>query len=73
MADHGGMDLHATVGDKIEIDTTHVGEGRRTGAIVEVLGSGDQVHYRVRWDDGHESSFFPGSGAHIIHRHQTAP
>jgi hypothetical protein len=23
------------------------------------------VHYRVRWDDGHESLYFPGSDAHL--------
>lgn len=67
------MDLHATVGDRIEIEGTHVGEGRRSGEVIELLGKGDNVHYRVRWQDGHESTFFPGSSAHVIHRHQTAP
>ena len=26
----------------------------------------DVVHYRVRWDDGHESIFFPGSTTHVV-------
>jgi hypothetical protein len=25
------------------------------------------VHYRVRWDDGHEAIFYPGSDAHTVH------
>ena len=33
--------------------------------ILEVLGTRGHRHYRVRWDDGHESIFFPGSDAII--------
>ena len=42
-----------------------VGDAARSGQIVEVLGGSPHPHYRVRWDDGHESLFFPGSDAVI--------
>ena len=29
-------------------------------------------HYRVRWDDGHESTFFPGTDAYVVHVHHPA-
>lgn len=45
-----------------------VGEARHVGEIVEVLGR-DRPRYRVRWDDGHESLYFPGSDATIRHGH----
>jgi len=35
--------------------------------ILEVLGEPSHRHYRVRWDDGRESIFFPGSDATIRH------
>ena len=34
----------------------------RHGLILEVLGHGEHEHYRVRWDEEHESIFYP-SGA----------
>jgi hypothetical protein len=60
------MDLHARVGDHIVVDTGHVGEGRREGEVLEVLGDGDTVHYRMRWADGHESIFYPSVTAHVV-------
>jgi uncharacterized protein DUF1918 len=55
-------------GDLVVVAGHHVGERGRTGEILELLG--DVVHrrYRVRWDDGHESIFHPGSDAVIEHR-----
>lgn len=39
------------------------------GEIVEVLGTASEVHYHVRWQDGHESYFFPGAGGvTILHK-----
>lgn len=61
------MDIHAKVGDKIVVDTSELGSPPRTGEVLEVLGEGDTAHYRVRWDDGHESVFYPGSTAHAVH------
>lgn len=61
------MDLHAKVGDHIVVDTGHVGDGRREGEVMEILGEDDTTHYRVRWSDGHESVFYPGVTAHVFH------
>lgn len=51
----------ARAGDLIEIRGIP-GSDTRHGVISEVLGEGEHVHYRVRWDEQHESLFFPGSG-----------
>ena len=42
-----------------------VGEHASTGVIEEVLGEPDHPHYRVRWEDGHESVYYPSSDATI--------
>ena len=59
------------VGAVIEIHGHRLGEKPRTGEILEVLGELAQEHYRVRWDDGHESIFYP-SGDATIRRAKTA-
>jgi hypothetical protein len=58
-------DWHAAVGDVIVIEGHHVGDSRRTGEILEVLGSPGHQHYRVRWDDDRETVFYPSSDATI--------
>lgn len=58
--------LHGEVGDVIEIAATHVGGSRRIGEILEVLGSAGHEHYRVRWDDGRETLFYPTGHASIL-------
>lgn len=58
--------MRAKVGDEILVDGPHLGDPRRGGEVLEVREQGDVVHYRVRWEDGHESIFFPGSDAHVI-------
>lgn len=35
------------------------GAPNRRGVITEVLGEGVHRHYRVKWDEEHESLFFP--------------
>ena len=55
----------AHVGDLIVIHEHRLGEPRREGEILEVLGSTEHAHYRVRWDDGHEALFYPGGDAVI--------
>ena len=63
----------AEVGDLIVIEGHRVGDAKRTGEIVEVLGEAEHEHYRVRWDD-HESIFYPSSGdATIKHRSRRRP
>ena len=56
-------------GDVIVIEGHRVGEGRRVGEVVEVLGTAPRAHYRVRWDDGHESLFYPEAGDATIKHH----
>jgi hypothetical protein len=52
-------------GATVEVAGRRVGEVARKGEILEVLGSPDHPHYTVRWSDGHESVFYPGSDATI--------
>ena len=53
------------VGAVIEIHGHRLGEKPRTGEILEVLGESAHEHYRVRWDDGAESIFYPSGDATI--------
>ena len=50
----------ARVGDWIEIHGHTQGEPPRSALVVEVLGEEGQEHYRVRWDEEHESILYPG-------------
>ena len=49
------------MGDWIE---AHGVPGRpsRRGQIVELLGRDQHEHYRVRWDEQHESIVYPADG-----------
>jgi hypothetical protein len=58
--------MDAQVGDRIVIESRKVGGGRKSGEIVEVIAGGAGSHYRVRWDDGHESIVYPSSDASIV-------
>ena len=60
------------VGDRVVIESERVGQPAREGEILEVLGGGAAIHYRVRWQDGHESVFFPSSGSERIVRRAAA-
>ena len=53
-------------GDVIVLEEHRVGETHRIGEILEVLGEADSEHYRVRWDDGRETIFYPHSGSATI-------
>jgi Ala-tRNA(Pro) deacylase len=54
--------IDASVGDTVELSGRRVGDNARHGEILEVLGEGDHRHYRVRWEDGHETVLYPGAG-----------
>jgi hypothetical protein len=58
--------MEAKVGDEIVVDSPRTGEEPRKGEILEVLEAGGVRHYRIRWDDGHEGIFYPGSDAHVV-------
>lgn len=55
------------VGDLIETRGIH-GQPSRRGEIVELLGGEGHEHYRVRWDEQHESIVYPADGVVIIPR-----
>lgn len=60
--------MRAEVGDKIIVERHHVGEPHREAEILAVEGPDGSPPYRVRWgEDGHESLFFPGSDATVVH------
>jgi hypothetical protein len=67
--------MRATRGDRIIVRGHHVGEGQRTGEVIEVQGREGRPPYVVRWDrDGHTGLVFPGTDAVIEHpRHRTRP
>jgi hypothetical protein len=58
--------------DRIWLDSRAVGGARRTGEVLETLGTPGRPRYRVRWDDGHESIVAPGSDARVSIK-RTAP
>lgn len=57
----------ARTGDEIVITGHAVGIAPRTAVILEVLGDPGHEHFRVRWEDDHESIYFPGEDA-VVHR-----
>jgi hypothetical protein len=59
----------ARVGDWLEAHSIHGGVARR-GEVVEVLGSTGHEHYRVRWEEAHESIVFPADGVIVVPRGQ---
>ena len=52
-------------GDLVQTAGRRVGDPGRSGEIVAVLGEDDHLHYLVRWEDGHESTLYPGEGTTI--------
>jgi hypothetical protein len=54
----------AHVGDRVETRGIH-GEPPRRGEIVELLGREGHEHYRVRWDEQHESILYPADGVTV--------
>ena len=57
----------ARPGDEIVIAGHSVGTAARTAVILEILGDAGHERFRVRWEDGHESIFFPADDA-IVRR-----
>jgi len=54
-------------GDRIVIDSVHVGSPAREGEILKVVVGQLSVSYQVKWGDGHESFITPVAGtAHIL-------
>lgn len=57
--------MEAREGDRVIVEGNKVGQARRSGKIVDVMKAREAQHYRVRWDDGHETVFYPGADARI--------
>jgi hypothetical protein len=55
----------AKPGDVVVVHGHTTGEAARSGVILEVLGDPGHAHFRVRWDEEHESLYWPGSDASI--------
>ncbi len=64
-AEHTPATAH--VGDWVETRGIH-GEPSRRGRIEEILGEPGHEHYRVHWDEQHESLVYPADGVLIIHK-----
>jgi hypothetical protein len=56
----------AKAGDRIIVESQKVGTPARTGEIVEVHDSPTGPRFTVRWDDGHETTFWPHAGSVTI-------
>ena len=56
-------DIHE--GDWIEVNVIGGGPNRRA-QILEILGAPGHAHYRVRWDEQHESLHFPSEGTRFL-------
>lgn len=60
--------MDAKVGDRIIVESEKVGKPAREGEVLEIIDSPYGVGYRVRWEDGHETTFRPSAGsARIVH------
>jgi hypothetical protein len=53
------------VGDAVVVSGHQVGQPGRVGEIIEVLGEAAHPHFRVHWEDGTESIFYPSSDATV--------
>ncbi len=69
MAAENGQDVNP--GDWIEVHARTQGAPPRKGEILEVLGQPGREHYRVKWDEVHESIFYPADGVatFLMHPH----
>ena len=65
--------LPAEVGDLIQITGHVVGDAPRNAEILEVLGRPGHEHFRVRWEDDHESIYFPADDAVITRAEDLTP
>jgi Domain of unknown function (DUF1918) len=58
--------MKASVGDRLVLEGSHVGDRRRIAVITAVRHEDGSPPYEVRWlDDGHEGLVFPGPDSRI--------
>jgi uncharacterized protein DUF1918 len=60
-------------GDLIVVHGHRVGEPERTAEILEVLGEPGRQRYRVQWEDGRVSLFYPAGDATVRHTVRARP
>lgn len=60
--------MNAEVGDEVVVKGRHVADEDRQGTIIEIHGENGTPPYLIRWQDGHESLFFPSSDTLVEHR-----
>jgi len=58
--------MRAHVGNRVVVETHHIGRARREGEILEILPGRNGDHFRVRWDNGVESILFPDNDCTVI-------
>jgi hypothetical protein len=51
------------VGKRVVAEAESTGRRPRSGVVEEVLRGDPSPRYRIRWDDGHESTYTPAGGA----------
>jgi hypothetical protein len=66
MESHNKDNSTARVGDWLEVAGV-AGSPPRRGEISEILGVPGHTHFRVRWDEGHESLVYPADHEAIVH------
>ncbi|MFE9692223.1 DUF1918 domain-containing protein [Micromonospora sp. NPDC005806] len=57
--------MKANVGDRVIVEGTRVGHPRRVAEIIALRHEDGTPPYVVRWLDGHEGLFFPGSDSRV--------
>ena len=58
--------MRAKLGDRLILESTHVGDRKRIGIVTELRHPDGSPPYMVRWlDDGHEALIFPGPDARV--------
>ena len=55
--------MAARVGDRIIVASQKVGRAAREGEILEVIEASYGTRFRVRWDDGQQSTIRPAAGS----------
>ncbi len=55
--------MNIRVGDRVAVESEHVGQPTREGEVLEIIEGETGPRYRVRWFDGHESLFTPSGGS----------